>query len=165
MSNRSEKRSTIFPFPSSPHWAPKITTLLISSFQLSTLGPQAPKPTIVPHCATLTFYAIDGCFCVAWGGWVRPAHARRFHGQAQDLPTLRPLQDPYSPDQAEFRDFTKSRATAMGPVCGKRRGVCARPFPSRAGQPPGHDCRGVEFLGNSSRRRLFRQRPGCHTPP
>src|SRR6185369_13436712 len=30
MSNRSEKRSTTLPLPSSPHWAPKTMTLLMN---------------------------------------------------------------------------------------------------------------------------------------
>src|SRR5260370_3385819 len=133
MSNRSDKRSTILPLPSSPHWAPRMTRLLIVCFHETAFN---PKPIIVPHCATLTFYALNGCFFVARREWVWLRHSQHLHRQVENLSALRSPQDPHAPAEIELRQLAESYAAAVDAVIGKRRGIRAGPLAGGADFAP-----------------------------
>ena len=103
MSNRSAKRSTILPLPSSPHWEPRMITFpicdqtyLVYRQSEHERSLEKEKRTATSQEAsghdTLTLYAHLGRLPGPRPGCVCTIDSRHLHREVEDLPDLRGLQ-------------------------------------------------------------------------
>src|ERR1700722_15825066 len=145
MSKRSERRSTIFPLPSSPHWAPRMMILLMA------------KPIHSTACDNLAFYAAFGSLLEARGERIWTTDSVHRHREAEDLPALRRIQSQRAHDQAQYGSAAETHSAVLdAPVRGGP-GVRQGSGADRAGIAPGHDRGGAGLSGNAARRRLLQQ--------
>src|SRR5581483_691260 len=149
MSKRSEKRSTTFPLPSSPHCAPRMITLLMS------------KPIHSTACDNLTLYAAFGSLLEARREWIWTTDSGNFNRQAEDLPALRRVQGQRASDEAEYRVLAEKHFPVLVAPVGTRRAVRQRSRPDGARVAPRHDRRCAGFFGCAARGRVLQQRSEC----